>query len=166
MSQRMYKSKNNPANTKHLYNICTTLAQRLRRWSNFVQMLYKCFVLAGLIVAQMCYNSTVWLNCKEEHTDLSMTSNLSCVLSVLSIGSRFWYSCSNAMAEALSLSTPLMVEEVAAVSGWPKKAFRSPGISSPVSGLPSSPVTVIPVSLLVCWGCFCGDWYWGWGFWW
>ena len=29
-------------NTK-LYNICTTSAQRLRRWSNFVQMLYKSF---------------------------------------------------------------------------------------------------------------------------
>ena len=35
-----------PANTKHLYNISTTSAQRLRRWSNIVQMLYKCFVLA------------------------------------------------------------------------------------------------------------------------
>ena len=33
-------------NTKHLYNICTTSAQRLRRWPNIVQMLYKCFVLA------------------------------------------------------------------------------------------------------------------------
>ena len=36
-----------PANTKHLYNICTTSAQRLRRWSNIVQMLYKCFVFTG-----------------------------------------------------------------------------------------------------------------------
>ena len=28
-----------PANTKHLYNtICTPSAQRLRRWSNIVQM--------------------------------------------------------------------------------------------------------------------------------
>ena len=35
-----------PANTKHLYNICTTSAQR-RRWSNIVQMLYKCFVFTG-----------------------------------------------------------------------------------------------------------------------
>ena len=33
-----------PANTKHLYKICTMSAQRLRRWSNIVQMLYKCFV--------------------------------------------------------------------------------------------------------------------------
>ena len=30
--------------TKHLYNSGTTSAQRLRRWSNIVQMLYKCFV--------------------------------------------------------------------------------------------------------------------------
>ena len=36
-----------PANAKHLYNICTTSAQRLRRWSNIVQMSYKCFVFAG-----------------------------------------------------------------------------------------------------------------------
>ena len=36
-----------PANTKHLYNICTTSAQRLRRWSNLVQMLYKYFVFTG-----------------------------------------------------------------------------------------------------------------------
>ena len=39
-----------PANTKHLYNICTTSAQRLRRWSNIVQMLYKCFVFSGVMV--------------------------------------------------------------------------------------------------------------------
>ena len=31
-------------NTKHLYNICAMLVQRLRRWSNIAQMLYKCFV--------------------------------------------------------------------------------------------------------------------------
>ena len=37
-------SKRGPANTKHLYNICTTAAQRLRRWSTIVQMLCKCFV--------------------------------------------------------------------------------------------------------------------------
>ena len=37
-----------PANTKHLYNICTMLARRRRRWADVVQMLYKCFVLAGI----------------------------------------------------------------------------------------------------------------------
>ena len=37
-----------PVNTKHLYNICTTLAQRLRRWTNIVQMLYKYFVFPGM----------------------------------------------------------------------------------------------------------------------
>ena len=36
------------ANTKHLYNICTTLDQRRRRWADVVQMLYKCFVFAGM----------------------------------------------------------------------------------------------------------------------
>ena len=40
---------NFPANTKHLYNICTTLAQRLLRWSNIVPTLYKCCVFAGLL---------------------------------------------------------------------------------------------------------------------
>ena len=39
----------NRANTKHLYNISTTSAQRLRRWSNLVQMLYKCSVFTGKV---------------------------------------------------------------------------------------------------------------------
>ena len=34
-------------NTKHLYNINTTLVQRLRRWSNIVKILYKCFVFTA-----------------------------------------------------------------------------------------------------------------------
>ena len=42
--------KSYPANTKHLYNTCTTSAQRLRRWSNIVQMLYNCLVFPGSIV--------------------------------------------------------------------------------------------------------------------
>ena len=37
-----------PGNTKQLYNICTMLDQRRRRWSNVVQMLYKCFVLGSI----------------------------------------------------------------------------------------------------------------------
>ena len=40
-------NSHNPANTKHLYNICTMLDQRRRRWVDVVQMLYKCFVFAG-----------------------------------------------------------------------------------------------------------------------
>ena len=36
-----------PVNTKHVYNICTMLDQRRRRWANVVQMLFKCFVFAG-----------------------------------------------------------------------------------------------------------------------
>ena len=35
------------ANMKHLYIICTMLAQRRRRWADVAQMLYKCFVIAG-----------------------------------------------------------------------------------------------------------------------
>ena len=37
-----------PVNTNYLYNICTMLAQRQRRWADVVQMFYKCFVFAGL----------------------------------------------------------------------------------------------------------------------
>ena len=37
-----------PVNTKHLYNICATSAQRQRRWADVVQMLYKCFVFTGI----------------------------------------------------------------------------------------------------------------------
>ena len=38
-----------PANTKHLYNICTMLYQRRRRWADVVQMLYKRFVFSGRV---------------------------------------------------------------------------------------------------------------------
>ena len=37
-----------PENKKHLYNICTMLDQRRRRWDDVVQMLYRCFVFAGV----------------------------------------------------------------------------------------------------------------------
>ena len=37
----------NPANTKHLHNICTMLDQRRRRWANVVQILYRYFVITG-----------------------------------------------------------------------------------------------------------------------
>ena len=43
----MNVSSVNPANTNHLYDICTVLDQRRRRWADVVQMLYKCFVFAG-----------------------------------------------------------------------------------------------------------------------
>ena len=36
-----------PCKHKKLYNICTMLVQRLRRWTNIVQMLYKCLVFTG-----------------------------------------------------------------------------------------------------------------------
>ena len=40
----------NPTNTKHLHKIHATSAQRLRRWSNIVQMLYKCPVFTGRLL--------------------------------------------------------------------------------------------------------------------
>ena len=35
-----------PANTEQLWNICTMLDQRRRRWAAIVQMFYKCFLFA------------------------------------------------------------------------------------------------------------------------
>ena len=40
-----------PVNTKKLYNICRMLDQRRRRWTDVAQMLYKCFVFAGMLLA-------------------------------------------------------------------------------------------------------------------
>ena len=47
---RPYTSKH-----KHLYSICATSAQRLRRWADIVQMLYKCLCLLG-----HCYQGTTY----------------------------------------------------------------------------------------------------------
>ena len=50
--QILYQRRENqvryiPVDAKRLYSICTMLDQRRRRWADVVQMLYKCFVLAG-----------------------------------------------------------------------------------------------------------------------
>ena len=47
---RWHAFTGNQENTKHLDTICTMSAQRLRRWSNIVQMVYKGFVFAGKMV--------------------------------------------------------------------------------------------------------------------
>ena len=39
-----------PSKQKHLHNICTMFDQRRRRWAGVVQMLYKCFVFAGMVL--------------------------------------------------------------------------------------------------------------------
>ena len=39
----LFNDSSSPANTTHLYNICTILGQRRRRWTDVVQMLYICF---------------------------------------------------------------------------------------------------------------------------
>ena len=41
-------------NTKYLYSICTMLAQRRRRLADVVQVVYKCFVFAGLQLPTIC----------------------------------------------------------------------------------------------------------------
>ena len=38
---------NDSSKRKHLYNICSMMDQRRRRWDDVVQMLYKCFVFVG-----------------------------------------------------------------------------------------------------------------------
>ena len=38
-----------PVNTEHLYNICTMLDQRPRRWADVVKMLYKLILTAWTI---------------------------------------------------------------------------------------------------------------------
>ena len=48
-----------PAKTKHFYNICTTVAQRLRRLSNIVHIFCKCFVLTGIGVREENW-CTIW----------------------------------------------------------------------------------------------------------
>ena len=58
--------RTHPANTKHLYNICTTSAQRLRRWSNIIQMLYKCFVFAGQYVVWTSQQRSVSRVCNKQ----------------------------------------------------------------------------------------------------
>ena len=43
-------AQNNLANTKHLYTICTMLDQCWRCCADVVQMLYNCFVFAGILM--------------------------------------------------------------------------------------------------------------------
>ena len=50
-----------PVNTKRLYHICTVLDQCLRRWSDVVQMLYKCFVFPGCVSWPVPFTQ-VWFN--------------------------------------------------------------------------------------------------------
>ena len=58
-----------PVDTKHLYNICTMLDQRRRRWADVVQMLYRFFVLAGLALDK---DLTQWF-CNVRPTSANIT---------------------------------------------------------------------------------------------
>ena len=49
-----------PINTKHLYNICTMLDQRRRRWADVVQLLCKCFVFTGMGEQVLRYSMNVY----------------------------------------------------------------------------------------------------------
>ena len=64
-----------PANTI-FYNICTTPAQRHRRWSNIVQMLYKCFALLEFSCLKVQFILTLLtrdpqLQVREKYSDLT-----------------------------------------------------------------------------------------------
>ena len=63
----------NPANTKHLHNICTTSAQRHRRWSN---MSYKCHTnVLCLLGTPMCCLYLHWHMSKwQKHTEATLAS--------------------------------------------------------------------------------------------
>ena len=45
-----------PVNTKHLYKNCTMLDQPRKRWTAVVQVLYKCFVFAGMLIIPLLQN--------------------------------------------------------------------------------------------------------------
>ena len=53
-----------PASTKHLYNICTMLGQRRRRWAAVVQMLYKCFVFTGMCIWSEIHKAMLFISDK------------------------------------------------------------------------------------------------------
>ena len=53
-----------PARTKHLYTMCTTSAQNLRRWPNIVQMLYK----STFHVAKQRFQPVTWS--AQPHNDI------------------------------------------------------------------------------------------------
>ena len=78
-----HKSRNYPANSKHVYNIYTMLVQRLWRWSNIVQILYTCFEFAGWSLESVVFYSSylhVWAHI--DHTDrviYALTSRISMI---------------------------------------------------------------------------------------
>ena len=60
------------------HNFCTTSFQHLRRWSNIVQMLYKCFVFAGkkyILYHEMKLSLAYSTKGKMEHTSQQIEDN-------------------------------------------------------------------------------------------
>ena len=62
-------------NTKLVYNICTMLDERRKRWAAVVQMLYKGFVFAGLGLNMV-------INCKKGSLEL-LTKDLYILIVIL-----------------------------------------------------------------------------------
>ena len=61
-------------NTKHLYNICTMSDQH---WADVVDMLYKCFVFAGLEGFKLSFFSNLWCFFFTRWLDFRLPSPLS-----------------------------------------------------------------------------------------
>ena len=68
--------------TSHFYNICTTSAQRLRRWSNIVQMLYKWFVFTGVTSHNVEHTAASISSVAECRNDLRDISPRLCPLNI------------------------------------------------------------------------------------
>ena len=79
-----------PANTKHLYEICTMLELRRRRWTDIVQMLYKSFVFAGRWAENMEETNS---STKNENLSPKINGIFTCTsikLLILSMASALW----------------------------------------------------------------------------
>ena len=53
-NNNIHNNEDVPANRKHLYNMCTLLDQRRRRWFNIVQMLYNVSCLLRYVIIIFC----------------------------------------------------------------------------------------------------------------
>ena len=63
-------------NTKHLYNICSRLDKRQRRWADVVQMLYKCFVFAGQGLVELYYIGAQYADSSQNRINILQARNL------------------------------------------------------------------------------------------
>ena len=93
-------------NTKHLYDICTTLDQRQRRWTAVVQMLYKCFVFTRIRVRHLISHLYIYLYSGPRIWKNQL--NINCIILGQSpinfpfIAIQTYHSCNNALLMEIS----------------------------------------------------------------